>query len=397
MFLGRAAWAEVDLDAVTHNVRALKGRVGERTRLLAIVKSNAYGHGALPVARTALAAGADWLGVNMCDEGVQLRQSGIEAPILTVGHTPVWQAETVVKHRLTPTVNTIELAEALNAHASPSNPLPVHVKVDTGLSRFGMMPDEITPFVLRLQEMSGLHFQGLFTHFASADSADKASARRQLQVYLDTLARLSAAGIVVELRHVAASGAALDMPETHLDMVRCGITVYGLYPSDEVDRSLSLHPALSLRSRVARLRMLPAGTGVGYGATYVADRPVLAALVPIGYADGVKRSYSNRGHVLVRGRRAPVVGRVSMDQLVVDVTAITGVAEGDEVTLIGRQGDAEITCDEMAEIMGTINYEVVVGLAPRLPRLYLRNGRECGYTSLVDRVDALDASAADML
>jgi alanine racemase len=397
MFQGRAAWAEIDLDAVAHNVRALKTKVGDRTQLLAIVKANGYGHGALPVAETALEAGATWLGVNMCDEGVQLRHADIDAPILVVGHTPVCQAETVVRHRLTPTVNTIELAEALNAYASPSNPLPVHVKVDTGLSRFGMLPDQVTPFVLRIQEMSGLHFQGLFTHFASADSADKSSARRQLQVYLDTLARLSAAGVLVEVRHVAASGAALDMPETHLDMVRCGITIYGLYPSDEVDHTIGLKPALSLKSCIARLRELPPGTGVGYGATYVAERPLPAALVPIGYADGIKRSYSNRGCVLVRGRRAPVIGRVSMDQLVVDVSAIAGVAEGDEVTLIGRQGGAEITCDEMATVMGTINYEVVVGLAPRLPRIYMRNGQEAGYSTLVEHVDMVDASAGDVL
>ncbi len=386
MFQGRAAWAEIDLDAIAHNVRALKECIGPKVHLLAIVKANGYGHGAIPVARTALQAGATWLGVNFADEGVQLRQAGVTAPILLVGYTASWQAATVAAHRLTPTVNSLDVAEALNAAASPSAPLPVHVKVDTGLSRYGMMPDEIVPFVHRLAQMRGLRFEGLFSHFASADQTDKTSARRQLAIYLDTVARLKQAGIDVPIRHIGASGATLDMPETHLDMVRCGITVYGLYPSDEASRQVSLRPALSLKARVARLRMLPPGTGVGYGATFVTSRPTLAALVPLGYADGIKRSYSNRGAVLVHGQRARLLGRVSMDQLVVDVTDIAGVIEGDEVALIGRQGDDAISADDMASIMATINYEVVVGLSARLPRVYYRDGRQVGYTTLYESV-----------
>lgn len=383
MLHGRWAWAEIDLDAVADNVRALKKHVGGQTHLLAVVKANAYGHGALPVARTALEAGATWLGVNFCDEGVQLRRAGIAAPILLVGFTPARQAAAVVAHRLTPTVNSIEVAQALNEAASPADPLPVHMKVDTGLSRFGMMPEEVVPFAQRLVKMTGLRLEGLFTHFASADDLDKTSARRQLAIYQETLADLTRAGFALPLRHVAASGATLDMPETHLDMVRCGISMYGLYPSSDVSREVKLRPALSLKARVARLRMLPAGTGIGYGSTFVTTQPARVALVPIGYADGVKRAYSNRGDVLIRGKRARLLGRVSMDQLVADATGIAGAAEGDEVVLIGRQGEEEITADEMATIMGTINYEVVVGLPARLPRLYYRNGKEAGYTTLV--------------
>jgi alanine racemase len=383
MFEGRAAWAEIDLDAVAHNVGALKALVGDKTQLLAIVKGNGYGHGALPVARTALESGASWLGVNFCDEGVQLRHAGIRAPILLVGYTPAWQATAVVANRLTPTVNSLEVAEALSTAAGLDDPLPVHVKVDTGLSRYGMMPDEVVPFCQRLAEMKGIRLEGFSTHFASADSKDKSSTRRQLAIYLDTLKRLQQAGISIPIRHVAASGAVLDMPETHLDMVRCGITIYGLYPSDEVSTSIGLRPALRLKARVARVRTLPAGTGVGYGSTFVTSRATTAALVPIGYADGVKRSYSNRGSVLIRQQRARLLGRVSMDQLVVDVTDIPGVVEGDEVVLIGRQGAAEITAEEMASVMGTINYEVVVGLSARLPRVYYRGGKEVSYTTLV--------------
>ena len=383
MFQGRWAWAEIDLDAIDHNVRALKALIGEKTQLLAIVKANAYGHGALPVARTVLEAGATWLGVNTCDEGVQLRQAGIAAPIIVLGYTPAAQAATIVANRLTPTVNTIEVAEALNAAAAASHPLHIHIKVDTGLTRYGMLPDEVVPFARRLANLPNLRLEGLFTHFASADDADKTSARRQFAIYIETLRQLSKAGFVIPLRHVAASGATLDMPETHLDMVRCGISIYGLYPSRDVSHSIGLRPALRLKARVARLRTLPPGTGVGYGATFVTTRATRIALLPLGYADGIKRSYSNRGSVLVAGRRADVVGRVSMDQMAVDVTDIDGVAEGDEVVLIGRQGNDEITCDEMAETMGTINYEVVVGLSPRLPRIYVRDGKEVGWTSLV--------------
>ena len=384
MFQGRAAWAEIDLDAIAYNVRALKALIGDQTQLLAIVKANGYGHGVLPVARTALHAGATWLGVNMCDEGVQLRQAGIKDRILLVGYTPPWQAAAVAANRLTPTVNSIEVALALNEAAGGGQPLPVHVKVDTGLSRYGMLPDEIVPFCQRLAQMKGLKLEGLFSHFASADSYDKTSARRQLAIYMDTLERLKSAGVAIPIRHVAASGATLDMPETHLDMVRCGIAVYGLYPSDEVSTSTSLRPALSLKAKVGRVRTLVEGAGIGYGATFVTTRPTVAALVPIGYADGVKRGYSNRGQVLIHGQRAKLLGRVSMDQLVVDVTDIAGVAEGDEVVLIGRQGQDQITAEEMAGVMGTINYEVVVGLPSRLPRVYLREGKEVGYSTLVN-------------
>ncbi len=275
------------------------------------------------------------------------------------------------------------MAEAINALAPSDNPLPVHVKVDTGLSRYGLLPDEVVPFCQRLVALPGLKLEGLFSHFASADDRDKTAARRQVHVYLDALARLKQAGITIPLRHIAASGAVLDMPDTHFDMVRCGIATYGLYPSDEVSHAAPLRPAMSLKGRVARLRTLPPGAGVGYGATFVTKRPTLAALVPIGYADGVKRGYSNRGSVLVRGRRAPVIGRVSMDQMTIDVTDVPGVAEGDEVVLVGRQGDESITWEEFAAVLGTINYEVIVGISLRVPRVYLQGGREVGYTSLV--------------
>ena len=389
MFQGRATWAEIDLDAIADNVRAVKTLVGENTHLLAIVKANAYGHGAIPVANTVVKAGATWLGVNFCDEGVQLRQAGISARILLMGFTPLWQATTVVANRLTPTVNTIEVAEALNAAANPADPLPVHIKIDTGMSRFGLLPDEVVPFCRRLSDMKGLCLEGLFTHFASADYVDKTPTRGQFKVYEETRARLRQAGIIFPICHTAATGATLDMPETHLSLVRCGIAIYGLQPSDEVSKPVVLRPALSLKARIVRLRTVPPGTAVGYGGTFVTTRDTRIALVPVGYADGIKRCYSNRGSVLIRGQRAQVLGRVSMDQITVDVTDIPSVVEGDEAVLIGRQGNDEITCDQMAEVMGTINYEVLVGLAHRLPRVYYRGGQEAGYTTLVSNLPVM--------
>lgn len=384
MFEGRWAWAEVDLDALAHNVRVFKTLVGDKTLLAIVLKANACSHGAVPAARTVLAAGADWLAVNTCDEGVQLRRAGIGARTLLLGYTPASQAATVVANRLTPTVNTIEMAEALSALAGATNPLPIHVKVDTGLSRYGLLPDEIVPFCQRLSALPGIRLEGLFSHFASADAADKTAARRQVAIYTDTVNRLKEAGITIPLRHLAASGAILDMPETYLDMVRCGISAYGLYPSDEVSRAIPLRPTMSLKARIARLRTLPPGTGVGYGSTFITARPTLAALIPIGYADGVKRGYSNKGTLLVHGRRVPVIGRVSMDQLTIDVTDVPGVAEGDEVVLVGEQGDERITWEEYATVLGTIIHEVIVGIAPRVPRVYIQDGREVGYTTLVE-------------
>lgn len=393
MFEGRDAWAEIDLDAIAHNTQALKGWVGQRTHLLAIVKANGYGHGALPVARTALENGATWLGVNFSNEGVQLRQVGITAPILLVGHTPLGQAHEVVANRLTPTVNDPALADALNTAAAQQGIVqPVHVKVDTGLTRYGVLPDEVAPLVRHIASLPHLRCEGLFTHFASADAADKSSVLRQLDVYHDTVHRLEQEGIAVPIKHVAASGAVLDLRQTHLDMVRCGITIYGCYPSDEVSHEIGLRPALSLKGRIARLRTIPAGAGVGYGATFVTTHSTRAALAPIGYADGIRRPYSNRGSVLVRGKRAPVLGRVSMDQMTVDVSDIPEAVEGDEVVLIGRQGNDEISAEEMAGIMGTINYEVLVGISARVPRVYLRGGREVGYTTLTENTVHFDTA-----
>jgi len=368
-------WAEINLDALAHNVRALKRLIGERVELAAVIKSNAYGHGAVPVAKAALESGASRLAVNQASEGVRLRQAGIQAPIILLGYALPEEAEAIGRYRLTPTVNSWELAQALSREAARlQEPISVHVKVDTGMGRFGLLPEEVVPFVKGLLSLPWLKLEGFWTHFACADEGDKNHTLRQLAVYREVLKRLEEEGITPPLKHTANSAATLDLPETRFDMVRCGIAIYGLYPSEEVSRPIPLQPVMSIKARVARVRTLPAGHCIGYGCEYITPRPMPVALIPIGYGAGYHRCLSNRGAVLIHGQRAPVLGRVSMDQIVVDVSGIPNVREGEEAVVLGRQGEGEIRADEIASWAQTIHYEVVTALAAHVPRVYLRGG-----------------------
>jgi len=378
-------WAEVDLDAIAHNARELKRLIGEKTELMAVVKANGYGHGAVQVAETALDNGASRLAVNRALGGVQLRQAGITAPVLILGYTLPAQAETIVRWNLTPTVNDPEQAQALSVAASrppfvPPNPggergagLPIHVKIDTGMGRFGLLPDEVVDFVRAISELPGLSLEGVYTHFALADAADKSYTLQQFEIFLEVVKRLERAGFTIPIQHAANSAATLDLPETHLDMVRCGIVLYGLRPSNEVEPTIPLRPAMTLKSRVARVRTLPTGSSISYGCTYTTSEPTLVALVPVGYGDGYHRLISNRGQVLIRGQRAPIVGRVCMDQFVVKISHIPNVQQHDEVVLLGRQGDAEISAEEVAAWAETINYEVTTSILPRVTRVYRKS------------------------
>ncbi len=370
-------WAEVDLDAIAFNCRQIKEWIEEETELMAVVKANAYGHGAVPVAKVALRSGASRLAVARTLEGVQLRQAGIEAPILILGYTLPSEAEAIVRYDLTPTVTTREGASALSETASrQGKTIPIHVKVDTGMGRLGLLPHEVVDFIKGLADFPNLRLEGLFTHFSVADEADKSYTYRQFAIYQQVLAELRDEGIHIPIRHVCNSAATLDLPEMHLDMVRCGIAIYGLYPSPEVNHSIPLRPAMTLKSHVARVRTLPAGSSISYGRTYITTRPTTVALVPVGYGDGYHRLLSNRGEVLIRGKRAPIVGRVCMDQFVVDVSDIEGVQLNDEVVVFGRQGEEEIGVEEVAAWAETINYEVVTSLLPRVRRVYLGEAAE---------------------
>lgn len=376
-------WAEIDLDAIAHNTRQLKKHVGERTELAAVVKANAYGHGALPVAQVALENGATRLTVARVDEGIQLRKGGITAPILVMGYATLGQADDIVRYRLTPTVNTFELAHALAAAVNAQNaaPLPVHVKVDTGLGRFGLLPEEVLDFTHALQSIPNLLLEGCWTHFASADEADQSYTYHQFAIYNQVVRQLEEAGIHIPLKHVANSAATLELPEMHLDMVRCGIAIYGLRPSAEVNMVVPLHPAMAIKARVARIRTLPAGSSISYNRTYVTSKPTTVALVPIGYGDGYRRGLSNKGMVLIHGRRVPIIGRVCMDQFMVDVSDIPEVQQDDEVVILGRQGEEEINAEEIGAWVGTNNYETVTAILPRVPRMYLTGDTELAETN----------------
>ena len=404
--LENLTWAEIDLDAIAHNTRELKRHVGAKTELMAVVKANGYGHGAVLVAKTALDNGASRLAVHRVLEGVQLRQAGITAPVLIMGYTLPAQAETIVRWDLIPTVNTPEQAQALSTAAlHQGKVLPIHVKVDTGLGRFGLLPEEVVGFVQAISELPGLVLEGIYTHFAISDAADKSYTLQQFEIYLEVVKRLEEAGFTIPIKHAANCAATLDLPETHLDMARCGIALYGLRPSDEVEPTIPLHPAMTLKSRVARVRTLPAGSSISYGCTYTTSEPTRVALVPIGYGDGYRRLISNRGQVLICGQRAPIVGRVCMDQFVVKVSHIPDVQQHDEVVLLGRQGDLgirnekleirdgelkrtplcdEITAEEVAAWAETINYEVTTSILPRVTRVYLKGGQVVAVHPLVE-------------
>jgi alanine racemase len=349
--------------------------VGEGVQIIAVVKANAYGHGAVPVAQAALQAGASRLAVHRLTEAVELRQAGIEAPVLLLGYTPPDGAEQVVRHGLTPSLITAEFAQALSAHASALGAtIPVHVKVDTGMSRYGLMPEEVLDFLRLLRPLPGLRLEGLFTHLATADWLDQSHVLAQLHTFQQVLATAKGAGFELPLVHASNSAAAMRLPQAHFNAVRPGIGLYGLDPSTEWSPAFEIRPALTLKSRVSRVRRLPAGAGVSYGRTFITHKPTLAALVPVGYGDGYHRALSNQGAVLVRGQRAPIIGRICMDQFVVDIDHIPGVQQDDEVVLVGAQGGERIRAEEVAALAGTINYEVTTGLLARVVRVYLRGG-----------------------
>jgi alanine racemase len=376
VFSHRETWAEVSLDAIAHNVKTIKAGLKPSCRFMAVVKADGYGHGAVQVAKAALEAGADWLGVALLDEALQLRAAGIECPILVLGYTPPASAETAVKHRIAVTVFTEKELEAVIACAAHHRLYAnVHLKTDTGMSRIGVTDPE-TALVLARKAASSpwVRLEGVFTHFASADSPDETYTRRQFETFLAYIDCLERHGIRVPLKHCCNSAASLRFPDMHLDLVRVGISLYGLLPfSDPMPGVPELRPAMKWKTRIAALKQVPAGQPISYGCTYRPERPSWIATVPAGYADGLSRRLSNRGSMMIRGRKAPIVGRVCMDQTMVDVSAIPGVRAGDEVLLFGRDEEGGLPVEEIASLLDTINYEIVCLVGKRVPRVYLRD------------------------
>jgi len=376
--------AVVDLNCVREAISGIRGLVGEDVEIMAIVKADGYGHGAVKVANVAIKSGAGSLGVAYPQEGAELRENNIDVPILVLGLTPpddTGAIDKVIKHGLAQTISNTELPKALNAAAPKTKKIPVHVKVDTGMGRIGINPDNIFEFLSFLDGLKNIKVDGIYTHFPSADEADTTFTERQIDNFLNFLKQLKESGITIPKAHMANSGGILAHPNSHLTTVRAGIILYGLYPSQEIERTIKLTPAMSFVTKIRFIKKIPKGTPISYGRTFTAKGEMTVATLPVGYADGYPRILSNRGHVLVRGRPAPILGRVCMDMTIVDVTNIPEAMVGDEVLLFGRpyqvqsekqiQYQDEISTEMMAEWLNTINYEVTCIVGKRVPRVYL--------------------------
>jgi alanine racemase len=367
----RPAWVEVDLRAIRANVIAVSEKLTPGTRYLAVVKGNAYGHGDVEVSKAALAAGASWLGVILVDEAIRLRDAGIDAPILLLHEPPPDRAEDVIRHRLTPSVFTEPGIAALGEAAERAgSTVAVHLKVDTGLNRLGVQYERVEEFARALAKEPRLDVESVFSHFAFADDPGNPFIDTQLERFADACERLAGLGITPQFRHMGNSAAALTRPDAHFDMVRVGIATYGLAPSPALAGIVPLRPALELKAKIAMVKVVAAGEGVSYGLRYRLERPGTIVSLPLGYADGWVRKLSGNAEVLVGGRRYPNVGTVCMDSFMADL-GDDSCEIGDEAVLIGTQGDERISAEDVAERIGTINYEVVTTLMPRLDRVFL--------------------------
>lgn len=367
-------YVQIDLDAIAANFQAVQEKVGQK-KVMAVIKADAYGHGAVQVARL-LQERCAFFGVSSVAEALELRQSGLHTPTLILGHTPVSAFPIAVREAFRPAIYRYEDAQALSQEAQRQGRLvPFHFAVDTGMSRIGFQAtSESADLCAAIAALPGLQAEGLFSHFATADCADLSRAKAQAQRFADFDAMLRSRGVNIPLRHLDNSAGLMALPNCY-EMVRSGIITYGLYPSSEMDPALlTLQPALQWRSRVSHVKLLEAGREISYGGTYVTTKPTMVATVPVGYADGYCRSLSNRFYVLIRGQKAPILGRVCMDQIMVDVTDIPGVSQNDPVVLVGRDAQQQITVEEIAAAADSFNYEFICGISRRVPRVYTRNG-----------------------
>ena len=371
------SWAEIDLDIAAANVRALKQIVDEDVIFAAVVKANAYGHGAVELASVALQHGAEWVIVNRSNEGVELRRANITAPIFVLGHTLPQEADRMVRWDLRPTLTSLVQAEAYSRAAEKyRREVRVHLKIDTGMGRLGVFPPQAVEFARAVSKLPGLVIEGVYSHPSVADESaedDVSYTRMQFETLVQTRADLARAGFEIPICHFCNSAATIKFPDMHLDMVRCGTALYGLDPffGQAGEGTVELRPVLSLKSHLVRLEVQPAGSAISYGPTYVTSAPTMIAVIPVGYGDGYRRALSNEGSVLVRGERAPIVGLVCMDQFMIDVTHIPAVELYDEAVLIGVQGDERILSEDIAKLVNTHVDEVTSALMPRIPRVYL--------------------------
>lgn len=370
-------YAKIDIDAIIHNLNECKRRIPEGTKVLAVIKADGYGHGAVELAKQ-LEAHTDYFGVAIIEEAVELRRSGIKNPILILGYTSPSQDKLLIEYDITQHVYTFEMAKRLSETAAEmGKPVKIHVGLDTGMSRVGFQDnDESIEIIKEISKLPNLCLEGIFSHYARADEHDKATAMLQSERFDSFMDKLEKAGVDIPIKHLSNSAAVVEL-DKHYDMVRFGISLYGLYPSEEVDKtSVELVPAMQIRSKIVNLKTVEAGCGVSYGHTFVTERPTRIATIPVGYADGYPRALSSQGRVIVNGQYAPIIGRVCMDQFMIDVTDINGELNiEDEVILMGSDNGCTVSAEEIGAMSASFNYEVVCNVARRVPRIYFKDGK----------------------
>ena len=364
----RDVCAEINLDAVRHNLTEIRRHIQPQAKLCAVVKANAYGHGAVEVSKIAVECGADFLAVATVEEGLQLRLAGFSLPILILGLIPADAIKISVENNLTMTVCDFDFAKKISDFAAVQNKIAkVHLKIETGMGRIGIFAEDAVNVAEKISKLPHVELEGIFSHFADADSADKTFTKNQLEIFKKTCEKISEKGIKIKIRHIAESAAILEIPDAHLDMVRSGIITYGLYPSQDVKKNILLKPAMKLKAKIVFLKKISAGTSIGYGRDFIARKNSVIATLPLGYADGYIRAYKNF-HVEIHGKIVPIVGRICMDQCMIDVTEIDAKI-GDEVILFGSE---KISIDDAANHLQTINYEITCLISDRVPRIFSR-------------------------
>ncbi len=372
----RPVWAEINLDNLAYNMRKVRERVGKEALVMAVVKANAYGHGSIKAAETFLNNGADRLAVAILREALELRRANINAPILVLGYTPKCQYHNVVKYDIIQTIWDYESAKILSDTAVQLNKKAIiHIKIDSGMGRIGFSSKEkAIEEITNISNLPNLYIEGIYTHFATADEKDKSYSRKQYEYFMEIIEALEQRNISIPIKHVSNSAAIIDLPEYNLNMVRPGIMLYGLYPSDEVEKErVDLRPAMALKAMISHIKEVPNGTGISYGRIFITKRQSKIATLPIGYADGFPRLLTSKGEAFLKGKRVPVVGKICMDQCMIDITDLDDVKIGDEVTLFGyEEGVPHV--DEIADKLSTINYEIVSTVGRRVPRIYVKNG-----------------------
>ncbi|WP_346848020.1 alanine racemase [uncultured Clostridium sp.] len=371
----RPVWAEINLDTIATNTKNIKKLIGDK-ELIAIVKADCYGHGAVDVLPTLLESGASRLAVAMLTEAIELRENNINAPIVILGYTPLYLGEELINYDIEQTVYDLDYAKELSKIAiSLNKKAKIHIAIDTGMGRIGFLPgDDTVKTINEVYNLEGLEVIGIYSHFSTSDEKDKTYANEQLFKFKKVMGDLKAIGIEIPLKHISNSGAIIDMPETYLNGVRPGIILYGYYPSNEVSKdNISVKPALTLKAKIAHVKELHKDMYISYGKTFKTNKKTIVATLPIGYGDGYPRALSENAKVIVNGKFASILGRICMDQCMIDVTDIENVKTGDEVIILGEEGDLKFNADDMAKALGTINYEILCRIKSRIPRVYIKN------------------------